>query len=82
MKFSILATAFLAQMACTSSSANEQLFALEETELEGKFDMDILKLNPTQRKIMEDWKAKIPEIFANKDYRMTWVQFWKAEEKQ
>ena len=31
---------------------------------------------------MNRWKASMPQLFENKDYRMTWVQYWKAEELQ
>jgi hypothetical protein len=31
---------------------------------------------------MQNWQAKIPKIFENKDYRLTFGEFWKAEKAQ
>jgi len=82
MKFPIIA--MVAAMAASVSASDQLFFASEkaETQLGGKFVMKDYSLNDFQKKDMEDWKSKMPVIFENKDYRMTWAEFWKAEEAQ
>ena len=82
MKFSTIALAAMILMAGTANG-KDQLFENDSAELgENEFRMEDYNLNDAQKKLMEEWKAKIPSIFDNKDYRLTWQQFWKAEEAQ
>ena len=75
----------LAAVMATAASGNDQLlFGKEEPSIQlvDKFDLNKYNLNAQQKKEMQNWKDKIPVIFENKNYRLTWGEFWKAEKAQ
>ena len=59
-------------------------FLSEESQLGGKFRIpdDADDMSRAMKKDWLEYKKKLPKLFENKDYRMTWMQFWKAYENE
>ena len=39
-------------------------------------------MSNAQKKDWLDYQKKLPQLFNNKDARVTWMQFWKAYEEE
>ena len=59
-------------------------FLSEESQLGGKFKYpsDKKEMSNAQKKDWLDYQKKLPQLFDNKDARVTWMQFWKAYEEE